>query len=564
MSTTVDQVIERYVLDDRFTAKANKVTKSAKDIGHATKGSAGGMSSLMRSMTSGRGVMGGLTSVAGGLGGALSTVGSVAGTAANAIMRAATAAAAFAAAGAGIGFVALNAAAEMDSLKRGLIAVTGSTEEAERQLKRLREVAKAPALGFPEAIQGSSRLQAAGMSAELAERALKAFGNALGTTGGGKAELDGVTLALMKIQSKGKVTAEEIDMLGERLAGIRTAMIAAFGTADTEKIQKMGIGSETFISGIITEFEKLPMVTSGLRNSFDNFGDNAKLALASIGETIAVSVLPMIDEVASFLAYITESGLLAEITNGFMALLGVGNAGTILPTILSNVAAVMKTLPGMINNALAPLSEMFDLGGEGSILLRSVAWALAAMEGLNTYAKNFIDGMMALNDWWQSTPMGKIGKFARDSIGLGGGDTSKFLADAFGITAFNDAYARNLSAMTSASSSVSGGFGAFQAAQNSPSGDAASGTSITRPTSILGRIAKATTETARNTKEQIDLQRYALGGGDLGRIGITPVEARRGRSGSRPINIHVTGADESLNRLFTDFLRTAYPLVARG
>src|SRR5215210_433175 len=99
-----------------------------------------------------------------------------------------------AAAGA-FGILAIKAAGNMQSLRMGLDAVSGSSEESEKQLVRLREVAKLPGLGFQEAIQGSVNLQAAGLSANTAERALKSFGNALATVGKGKAELSGVILA---------------------------------------------------------------------------------------------------------------------------------------------------------------------------------------------------------------------------------------------------------------------------------------------------------------------------------------------------------------------------------
>ena len=64
-----------------------------------------------------------------------------------------------------LGAAVVNSAANMDSLKRGLIAVSGSAAEAERQFVGLKEVAKLPGLGLKEAVQGSINLQALGNSA---------------------------------------------------------------------------------------------------------------------------------------------------------------------------------------------------------------------------------------------------------------------------------------------------------------------------------------------------------------------------------------------------------------
>ena len=84
----------------------------------------------------------------------------------------------------------ITTAANMEALRKGLDSVATAADPTSKQLERLKEVAKLPGLGFEEAIQGSVRLQSAGFSANLAERSLKAFGNALATVGRGKAELD--------------------------------------------------------------------------------------------------------------------------------------------------------------------------------------------------------------------------------------------------------------------------------------------------------------------------------------------------------------------------------------
>ncbi|MES2465204.1 MAG: tape measure protein, partial [Armatimonadota bacterium] len=115
-------------------------------------------------------------------------------------------------------------AAKMDSLTRGLASVSVNAQDLQAQLSRLKDVAKLPGLGFEEAVQGSVALQSAGLSASMAERSLMAFGNALATVGKGKAELQGITLAIQQISAKGKVFAEEINQINERLPQIRQAM----------------------------------------------------------------------------------------------------------------------------------------------------------------------------------------------------------------------------------------------------------------------------------------------------------------------------------------------------
>ncbi len=206
------------------------------------------------------------------------------------------------AAGAAFGAFAIRTALSYDQVRRGLTAVTGSAEEAEKQIVRLREIAKLPGLGFIDAAKGSINLQAAGLSAKTAERALMAFGNALAIVGKGRADLDGVTLALTQIANKSRVSAQEINQLSERVPQIRQAMIAAFGTADTEILEKKGVSPAKFIEEIIIQLERLPKATTSAQGSLENLSDALEKAIQPIGQNILDTVLPTIEKLSTELS----------------------------------------------------------------------------------------------------------------------------------------------------------------------------------------------------------------------------------------------------------------------
>jgi tape measure domain-containing protein len=178
---------------------------------------------------------------------------------------------------------AFNQAVQFDSNIRGLAAYAENTDSLRAQVARLEQMAKAPGLGFDQLVQGVTRLEAAGFSAKQAEGALKQFGNALALVGGSKAELEGVGLALSQIKSKGVVSAEEINQIAERVPQVRQAMKDAFGTANTEQIQKMGITASQFVDGITKSLAKLPRATGGLQNSLDNIDEAFKKAGRTVG-----------------------------------------------------------------------------------------------------------------------------------------------------------------------------------------------------------------------------------------------------------------------------------------
>lgn len=187
----------------------------------------------------------------------------------------------------GLGAAALSSFQKLDSLRRGLVSVMGTAAAADAELVKLREVAKLPGLGFQDAAEGSLRLQAAGLSAATARDSLLGFGNALASVGKGKAELDGVTLALSQIQSKGKVSAEEINQLAERLPQIRKALVEVFGTGDAEKLQALNIPVDKFLSELNRYFLAQKRVTGGIKNDLENASDSIQQSLSTLGEAVA-------------------------------------------------------------------------------------------------------------------------------------------------------------------------------------------------------------------------------------------------------------------------------------
>jgi tape measure domain-containing protein len=190
----------------------------------------------------------------------------------------------------GFGAVATKSFADFEKLTKSLEAITGDAALAAEQFERLKVIAEAPGLALPQVVSASAKLQAVGLSAEQAEKTIIEYGNAVARSGGGAAEFDGAVLALTQIASKGKISAEEINQLGERIFEIRPALEAAFGTANSEELQKLGISSEEFIARTVEQFSKLQRVNGGLANSFENFRDSVTGSLATLGESIAKSI----------------------------------------------------------------------------------------------------------------------------------------------------------------------------------------------------------------------------------------------------------------------------------
>ena len=193
----------------------------------------------------------------------------------------------------GIGAAAVKSFADFDKLERGLTAVMGTSEAAAAELEKLKEAARAPGLGFEEAVRGSIRLQAVGLSADEARGTLQAFGAAIAATGGTAENLESVQYQLTQMISKNRILQEDFGILQENVPLLGKAVQQAFGTANIEQIRATGISAQDFNKRLVEALQSLPEVqkaTGGLGNAFDNFTDSVKFSLGELGRIIAKTI----------------------------------------------------------------------------------------------------------------------------------------------------------------------------------------------------------------------------------------------------------------------------------
>lgn len=254
----------------------------------------------------------------------------------------------------GLGVASLKTFGNIQALEKGLISVMGSSEAAASEFKKLKEVAKLPGLGLEEAVRGSVNLQAAGFSADDARRALLSFGNALATVGKGKRELDLVTLAITQLNNKSGGFGQDLKQLTEQLPQLRGALQNAFGTVDTDAISKSGVTGKQVVNALITEFEKLPKVTGGINNAFENFSDSTKLALSSFGNSInkAFNIEGLLNSLGEKISNLADkfSNLSPEAQKIIVVFAGV--AAAIGPVLIA-IGAITSFVPSVVAGLVA-------------------------------------------------------------------------------------------------------------------------------------------------------------------------------------------------------------------
>lgn len=181
-----------------------------------------------------------------------------------------------------------DAYAEFDALRRALGTVEPTAMGLSSRLKELREIAKAPGIGFQEAIQGDVRLRAVGVSAKDSAKILREFANAIAMTGGGAAQFNEVTVQLGQMSAKGKVLAQDLRPIIEAAPAVATALKRMFGTVSSEMIaeqlEKAGKSSTDMIRDLVAELEKAPRVTGGWKNTLENLNQTLFMARAEMFE----------------------------------------------------------------------------------------------------------------------------------------------------------------------------------------------------------------------------------------------------------------------------------------
>lgn len=194
------------------------------------------------------------------------------------------------------GKTAIDTAARFESLQLGLENLMGSQKAARREWELLRREAMKPGLGFEQAVEASTALQAMGDSADFARRQIAAVARANALVGGSADNFREILRQFSQMRSLGKVTAENLNVILERAPAIAKTLKEVFGTTNGEIIQdaiKNGkLTMSQFIEGMLQGMEALPQAKGSLQNDLDNMMDDIRQAWADLG----TELVPLVRE----------------------------------------------------------------------------------------------------------------------------------------------------------------------------------------------------------------------------------------------------------------------------
>ena len=278
----------------------------------------------------------------------------------------------------------VNAGITLEQLTNSLRAVKTESEDVAESLQKLVDISKLPGIDFQQAVSGVNQLRATKLNADLARDAVVQVGNALASVGASPAELSGVIRAFSQIQSKGKVYAEEIYQIAERLPQIRTIMLEQFGTADTELLAQEGISSERFINQIVKGLGRLPRVEENATNAIQNLQNAFFRFRASIGDTLLKDITGLINGLTNIIEWFNNLsegsrklvGQITLLSGAFAIFSGIGfSIAKMLTAIPPSLTMVTTGMNGMATASVIAGNSISFLG-KAMMFLKTIGFGL--------------------------------------------------------------------------------------------------------------------------------------------------------------------------------------------
>lgn len=304
--------------------------------------------------------------------------------------------------------------------RAALTTILGSAQAANAQMDKLDEFARTSPFSKQTFIQAQQQMLAFGIETQKVIPYLDAIQDAVAASGGGNEDIAGVVATMSKVQSSAKLTAEDLNELGNR--GINAAELIG---------SQMGMTGaeirESITAGSLDATTALDALAAGMEQRFDGAADNVKntfsgaldrvsaawrdlsseLAEPFVGKEGGGMFTGMLNEIADVMRAVQDLPSAAKVgIAGVTALAGAATLGagaflTFAPRIAATKAAVAELGPNAQRayGATTKLAKGASIAAAGLTAL-SVAGGLfndSSTEGIETWTKAILDGKDAVD-----------------------------------------------------------------------------------------------------------------------------------------------------------------------
>jgi len=302
-------------------------------------------------------------------------------------------------------------AASIERLKIALNGIAGDASNYNRALQAAATVTEELNVPQEVAIRGMTRLtaavQGAGGGVADAELAFKNINSAIIATGGGAEQVQGAVTALVQIFSKGKVSAEEINQIAERLPGTFNKIAEASGRTGpelTKALQKGEVGLNDLMKFLVQLGGEYGELAKKIAASSESAGARLTVAYDKMRLEIGKALQPIGAEFQSvFASFATEIAPKAaqaarSLTSALVPL--IKNLDLLLATLIgiASGAAIGAVVKGIIAIKVTLIPLIATLGGvKSAIVLLTGAMALNPIFAGALAVGGIVAGIYAIN-----------------------------------------------------------------------------------------------------------------------------------------------------------------------
>lgn len=540
MSQIVDTLVTRYTLDAKgYLAGSRQVTSATRETARAMTQGQSKLSGFAAAMkrTGGNMVSGfkSLNLTGKGMLDAFGAVKNAIGSVIGAVTRLAAAALGAMGALTALAYAATNQYAEFESIKLTFAGIADSLERAEQMMRAIKSYSLKSV--FDEEPIAKAALQLTQLNLRAGEFLPIIESIAMRSGEITPDKLLEVVSILRRL--KGGQVADALGPEGLGRFGIGKQELAAYGAiVDASGEFKMNTEQALQVLKNLANSPESERIRTMLEGSPQTRISNALGALAAsfreFGAVASQFVIPALESIGQVAQFLVDTGWFKQLASDFAALFGENDQKRgflkFLFTMVTAFEVISNYVVNLVHNvgqALGVIKELNLKVLQGMTLpLRALLWAIDKVRGTNHVAD--LDKV--------------LGKMAEP---IQGG----LLGHLYGLPELGKAISDGSDAKMAA-------FDAWSK-QKEKQGETPF-PDLTKPEApdpvqtTLQQIATNTGETARNTK---DMQRYILGGGDLGRLGVTPTEMASRNDVRVKVDTGDGGLDQWVEKLLSRSIR---------
>lgn len=269
--------------------------------------------------------------------------------------------AALAGASVAVGKFALDVASAAETTEISFTTMLGGAEQAQKMMDELADFAAHTPFELSGLQDATRQLLAYGFAAEDVIPMLTAVGDATAALGTGQAGIEAVTRALGQMQTRGKVSAEEMLQLTEAGIPAWKYLAEAIGT-DTAGAMEM------VADGAVSASEGIAAVTDGMRNDFGGMMEEQSKTVEGLMSNLSDAIEQPLMQLRDTSGYSALAGALSNL---------VDSAGPLVESLLPGLDSGLSVVAGLLDSAAAAAEHFAGAAGQQELV--SLAGAIASL-----------------------------------------------------------------------------------------------------------------------------------------------------------------------------------------